>query len=252
MDTNNHFKIIVPSYNNEKWLHACLTSVKLQNYDNYQCIVIDDCSSDKSVEIIEEEVNNNPKFVFIKNETRKLALRNIYEAIDASNPDREDIIITLDGDDWFATKNTLEILNAAYSESDCWMTYGSYMEYPSKSRGKFSRQIPNNIIDSNSFRESEWMSSHMRTFKYKLWKKIKKEDFLEEDGRFCDGAWDMIFMFPMLEMSGYRSKFIQNILYMYNRDNPLNEDKVNHPKLYRSETRIRNKTKYERITEDDI
>ena len=53
MNINNHFKIIVPSYNNEKWLQACLRSVKLQTYDNYQCIIVDDCSSDKSVEIID-------------------------------------------------------------------------------------------------------------------------------------------------------------------------------------------------------
>jgi hypothetical protein len=188
--------------------------------------------------------------MFIKNEERKLALRNIYEAIERSNPDKEDVIITLDGDDWFATKNTLEILNTRYEESDCWLTYGSYMEYPSKNRGKFSREIPKEIIDSNTFRESEWMSSHMRTFKYKLWKKIKKEDFLEEDGRFCDGAWDMIFMFPMLEMAAHRSKFIKDILYVYNRNNPLNEDKVDHPKLYRSEMKIRNKVKYGKLHDD--
>jgi glycosyltransferase involved in cell wall biosynthesis len=211
---------------------------------------VDDCSTDKSVETIEQEIGEDSKFMFIKNEERKLALRNIYEAIERSNPDKEDVIITLDGDDWFATKNTLEILNTRYEESDCWLTYGSYMEYPSKNRGKFSREIPKEIIDSNTFRESEWMSSHMRTFKYKLWKKIKKEDFLEEDGRFCDGAWDMIFMFPMLEMAAHRSKFIKDILYVYNRNNPLNEDKVDHPKLYRSEMKIRNKVKYGKLHDD--
>jgi len=250
MTTDNHFKIIVPSYNNEKWLHACLNSVKLQTYDNYQCIIIDDCSSDRSIEIIEKEINENSKFVFIKNDERKLALRNIYEAVKYSKPNKEDVIITLDGDDWLATKHTLEALNNVYNDSNCWITYGSYMEYPSMRRGKFSREIPKEIIEANTFRESEWMSSHMRTFKYKLWKKIKKKDFLEEDGRFCDGAWDMIFMFPMLEMAGHRSTFIKRILYTYNRMNPLNEDKVDHRKLYRSETKIRKKAKYMRLTDD--
>lgn len=252
MTIENHFKIIIPSYNNEKWLRACLNSVKLQKYKNYQCIIVDDCSTDKSITIVEEEIADNDKFILVKNKTRQLALRNIYEAIDLSQPSKEDVIITLDGDDWLATKSTLETLNNIYQTSNCWMTYGSYMEYPSKSRGKFAQQIPAAVIESNSFRESEWMSSHMRTFKYKLWAKIKKEDFLEEDGRFCDGAWDMIFMFPMLEMSGPRAQFVRDILYIYNRDNPLNEDKVDHPKLYRSETTIRNKPKYERITKDDI
>tara|TARA_Y100000310_G_scaffold176850_1_gene176982 strand:+ start:684 stop:1439 length:756 start_codon:yes stop_codon:yes gene_type:complete len=251
MNVDTHFKIIVPSYNNEKWLSACLNSVKLQNYENYQCIVVDDCSDDASTEIIEKEAHGNEKFVFIKNTERKLALRNIYEAIEGSDPNDEDVIITLDGDDWFATKRTLEILNNKYKEANCWMTYGSYIEYPSKARGKFSREIPKEIIESNTFRESEWMSSHLRTFKYKLWRRIKKEDFLEEDGRFCDGAWDMIFMFPMLEMARHRSSFIKDILHVYNRNNPLNEDKVDHQKLMHSEMKIRRKPKYGEIIDDN-
>jgi glycosyltransferase involved in cell wall biosynthesis len=246
-----HFKIIIPSYNNEKWLRLCIRSVKLQNYNNYQCIITDDHSSDKSVKIIKEEINKNSKFVLVENKEQKLALRNIYEAIILSDPANEDVIITLDGDDWFATKNVLKTLNKRYREEKCWLTYGSYMEYPSMTRGKFSKQIPKEIIDSNSFRESSWMSSHLRTFKFKLWKRIKKEDFLEDDGRFCDGAWDMIFMFPMLEMGRHRCAYIEDILHIYNRTNPLNEDKVDHQKLIRSEMMIRAKEKYKEATDDN-
>ena len=244
---NNHFKIITPSYNNEKWIRACINSAKRQKYTNYQCIIIDDCSEDNGSEIIKKEIAGDSRFVFIQNTEKKLALRNIYEAIEFSKPDEEDIIITLDGDDFLFGGDVLEKVNKVYSEADCWMTYGSYAEFPSNKRGKFSKQIPKEMIENNSFRESEWMSSHMRTFKFKLWNKIKKEDLLEEDGRFCDGAWDMVFMFPMLEMSGLKSRFIEEILYIYNRGNPLNEDKVNHTKLMNSEMKIRRMKKYNRI-----
>ena len=244
---NNHFKIIVPSYNNEKWIRGCLRSVKKQGYENYQCVIVDDLSQDNSHNLIKEEIAGNSKFSFIQNTERKWAMRNIYEAIEFSKPDEEDIIITLDGDDFLFGGDVLEKVNKVYSEADCWMTYGSYAEFPSNKRGKFSKQIPKEMIENNSFRESEWMSSHMRTFKFKLWNKIKKEDLLEEDGRFCDGAWDMVFMFPMLEMSGLKSRFIEEILYIYNRGNPLNEDKVNHTKLMNSEMKIRRMKKYNRI-----
>ena len=244
---SNHFKIIIPSYNNAKWLKACIRSVKKQAYKDYQCIIIDDCSNDKSVEIIEKEIEGYPSFLFIKNEERKLALKNIYEAVIESQPSPEDIIITLDGDDFLYGENVLEKVNDTYKKIGCWLTYGSYAEFPSARRGKFCKKIPDHIVENNSFRESQWMSSHMRTFKVKLWNSIKKEDLLEPDGRFCDGAWDMVFMFPMLEMCGERSKFIEDILYIYNRNNPLNEDKVNHRNLMMSEQRIRQMKKYERI-----
>ncbi len=67
------------------------------------------------------------------------------------------------------------------------------------------------------------------------------------NGVFCDGAWDMVFMFPMLEMAGFKSKFIEDVVYIYNRNNPLNEDKVNHRKIYESEKRIRSMKKYKRM-----
>jgi glycosyltransferase involved in cell wall biosynthesis len=245
--TTNHFKIVIPSFNNEEWLKACIKSVKRQNYQNYQCIIIDDCSTDNSCSIIDEEIEGHPNFVFVRNKEKKLALRNIYEAIELSNPSPEDIVITLDGDDFLYGTGVLSRVNEIYNENDCWVTYGSYIEYPSSRRGKFSSKIPDSVIDNNSFRESAWMSSHMRTFKIKLWNKIEKQDLLEPDGRFCDGAWDMVFMFPMLEMSGHRSHFIEDILYIYNRKNPLNEDKVNHSKIINSENRIRKMKKYKRI-----
>jgi glycosyltransferase involved in cell wall biosynthesis len=244
---NNHFKIIIPTYNNEKWIRACIKSVKNQDYSDYQCIVVDDLSNDNSVDLIKKETEGCHKFVFIENTEKKYALRNIYEAIELSEPNREDIIVTLDGDDFFFKNKVLSTLNEAYNEKQCWITYGSYAEYPSNTRGKFSQKIPDEIIDANSFRESIWMSSHLRTFKYKLWQEIKKEDLLNPDGSFCDGAWDMAFMFPMLEMAGSNSHYIEDILYIYNRINPLNEDKVNHRKILESESRIRKMNKYGRI-----
>jgi glycosyltransferase involved in cell wall biosynthesis len=244
---NNHFKIIVPSYNNEKWIKSCIRSVKKQSYQNYECIIIDDCSTDNSVQIIKQEIKDDNKFTFIQNKNRKLALENIYKSISISQPNDEDIVVTLDGDDFFYGSEVLNYVNDVYEQHGCLVTYGSYVHYPSGERGKFSKKIPDQIINNNSFRESAWMSSHMRTFKIKLWNKIEKNDLLEPDGRFCDGAWDMVFMFPMLEMAGHRSYFIDQILYVYNRSNPLNEDKVNHRKIIESEMRIRKMKKYERI-----
>jgi len=245
---NTHFKIIIPSFNNERWIKACLNSVKKQNYDNYQCIVIDDTSTDNSVSIIKETIGQNPNFVFICNKKRKLALRNIYEGIEILKPKPEDVIVTLDGDDFLFGFEVLNKLNEAYINNHCWMTYGSYSEFPSKGqKGKFGERIPYSVIESNTFRESRWMSSHMRTFKYQLWNRINKEDLLMDNGEFCDGAWDMAFMFPMLEMSGHKSHFIDSVIYIYNRSNPLNEDKKDHLKLYKSESRIRKMKKYKRI-----
>jgi len=244
----NHFKIIIPLYNVEKWIKNCLRSVKIQSYKDFECIIIDDISTDNSVEVIKKEINNDNRFRLIINQEKKYALKNIYDGVTSNNVNKEDIIVTLDGDDWFSNKEVLSLLDKTYNKQDCWMTYGSYAEYPSKTRGKFSKQIPQHIINSNSFRNFEWCSSHLRTFKYHLWEKVDKNDLINpETGTFIKAAWDLAFMFPMLEMAGNRATYIKDIMYIYNRDNPLNEDKVDHKKQLNEEQIIRNKKTYKRI-----
>lgn len=246
---DNHFKIIIPLYNAAKWIKVCLMSVKKQDYKNFECVIIDDVSTDNSVEIIKKIIKDDERFKLIINKDKKYALKNIYESILLTKPKDEDIIVTLDGDDWLASKDVLNTLNKVYGEKRCWLTYGSYVEYPTKARGKFAKKIPNSVIQQNIFREYQWCSSHLRTFKYHLWKQIKKEDLLDTHGQFYRMTWDLAFMFPMLEMSGNKSQFIEKVLYVYNTGNPLNDHKVNNAYQVILERQIRGKEKYKRIKE---
>ena len=241
--TKQKFKIIVPFYNVEEWIGKCVKSIQLQTYSDFECFLIDDMSTDSSVVVIQEMIQEDDRFTLIKNTEKKYALRNIYEAIMISGTNPEDVIVTLDGDDWFATKKALETLNEIYDKYRCFMTYGSYIEFPSMSKGKFCRKIPQSVIRSNTYRESQWFSSHLRTFKRHLWNSIEVED-LKKGGGFFEMTWDMAFMFPMLEMAGPLAVHIDKMLYSYNRQNPLNDDKVNHKLQLKTEKHIRSKEKY--------
>ena len=130
------------------------------------------------------------------------------------------------------------------------MTYGSYIEYPANIRGKFSRQLPEDIIKEKLFRKCTWMTSHLRTFKYKLWKNIKKEDMIDSNtGKPYSMAGDLCIMYPMLEMAEERSFFIEDILYVRNGANPISEHYVNHAQQVRIEKEVRNKPIYPRLGE---
>jgi len=244
---NTHFKIIVPFYNVEKYIKQCLNSVKLQHYNNWQCIIIDDISTDNSVEIVEKVIKDDSKFVLISNAEKKFALANIDRGINYSDPLKEDVIVTLDGDDFLATPYALSTLDSLYSKPDLWITHGSYLTYPSGLHGKFSQFIAPQKFDN--LRKLHWMSSHLRSFRYGLWDKIDKNDFVEPDGQFFYRvAWDLAFMFPMLEMAGpEHHQFVEDILYLYNEGNPLNDHKQNHNLQLQFEQEIRNKPKYERV-----
>ncbi len=51
-------------------------------------------------------------------------------------------------------------------------------------------------------------------------------------------------MFPMLEMSGMHARFISDVLYVYNMDNPINDFKGNVNRLFYFNKIIRNRPHY--------
>jgi glycosyltransferase involved in cell wall biosynthesis len=65
---NGLLSIIIPNYNNELTIKDTIDSILNNNYKNFEIIIIDDCSTDKSVEIIRENYENNPKIkLYINN-----------------------------------------------------------------------------------------------------------------------------------------------------------------------------------------
>lgn len=63
---NNELSIIIPVYNGEKYIAECLKCIMNQKYKNYSCIIIDDGSTDNSVNIISKIIAGDPRFSLIK------------------------------------------------------------------------------------------------------------------------------------------------------------------------------------------
>jgi len=222
-----------------------------QDYKNYKVVIVNDCSTDNSISVVQNQIKNYKNFELITTKKNGGALNRVLTGVEHASPNDEDVIVVLDGDDWLAKRNVLSALNEVYSNNDCLITYGSYIEYPAGVRGKFSKQVPEHIVKNKLFRQSEWMTSHMRTCKYKLWKNVKRSDIVHENGNVYRMAGDLPVVFPMLEMAEERSYFIEDIIYVYNRINPLNEDKVNHGLQLSIDAEVRAKPKYKRL-EDEI
>jgi len=239
--------VVIPSYNNSKWYEQNMYSVLHQNYSNYHIIYIDDCSSDDTYQLIKEYVEQQGcqnKVTLLRNPDRCGAMANIYVAVHACKDDY--IMVLVDGDDWLIHGNVLSCVNRAYAQNDVWMTYGQFLFYPENRMGE-CKQIPEEIIQQNLFREYDWCSSHLRTFYAGLFKQIKMQDLMY-NGKFFDVTWDRAFMYPMLEMAGQHSAFIPEILYAYNCDNPSNDFKTKLLEQINCCNLIRSMKKYEHLT----
>ena len=246
-ESDNRYKIIVPFYNAERWLPKCIKSIKRQNYKNYECILVDDVSTDNSYEMAKKNIAGDPRFKLIRSKEKNFALKNISNSIDASKCNDEDIIILLDGDDWFSSSCVLSHLNKVYDDKDSLMTYGSYIYFPYSQKGVEPSEYPQEVIDSNRYREDRWRASHLRTFKYSIWKKIDKDDLKDNNNKFYKMTYDQAIMLPLLEMSGDRATYISDILHVYNKANPLNVDKLKAEEQSRLAVEIRQKEKYKRL-----
>lgn len=212
--------VITASYNNISWVDQYFASITCQQYDNWSLIYIDDNSSDATLARIKELAlanNLENKITFIANPMRMGHLCNQYHAIHGC--DKNAIILILDGDDWLAHEHVFERINQEYQDENVWLTYGQFW-YLKKNRKGLCKEVPLEIIKKNGIREISWRTSHLRTFYAGLFQQIKLETLLYH-GTFYPKCADVVTMFAMIEMAGTHIKFIPDILYIYNDDNPL-------------------------------
>ena len=93
---NPKISVIIPVYNVEKFLRKCLNSVRFQTYSNLEIICIDDGSTDRSFEILQEFASQDNRFVVIKQKNRGAgAARNRGIKLATG-----DYITFVDSDDW--------------------------------------------------------------------------------------------------------------------------------------------------------
>lgn len=224
--------VVIPSYNNKEWYQRNLDSVLSQNYHNFRVIYIDDASPDGTGKLVEDYIKKyhcEHRVTLIRNPKRLGALANVYKGIWLCAPN--EIVANLDGDDWLQDENVFAKLNDVYTDLDVWVTYGQFIFYPQGRRG-WAAEVPKEVIENNTFRYNNWMTTHLKTFYAGLFHKIDIKDLLIE-GEFFPMAWDLAFMWPILEMAGSHSHFIPDILYVYNVATPHNDMKTNRSLQYK-------------------
>lgn len=106
------FSIIIPNYNNGKYLEKCLNSVLNQTYKNYEIIFVDDMSEDNSLEIANKMLKGH-KVLKVPYKKYNGGTRNI--GIMEANGD---YIMCIDSDDWLINDKVLEDLNNFIEDED--------------------------------------------------------------------------------------------------------------------------------------
>lgn len=107
--------VIVPAFNAEKYLERCLNSIAAQTMPDFECIIVDDGSTDKTGAIADSYAMKDARFQVIHQSNSGVAVAR-QRGIDAASGI---YTIQFDADDW-AEKNILEELftNAKKRDAD--------------------------------------------------------------------------------------------------------------------------------------
>ena len=119
---NSLVSIITPSFNSSQFINECINSVIIQTYNNWEMIIVDDCSQDDSVNIISDMAVKDKRLNLITcdqnigpSEARNIALKHA----------KGRYIAFLDSDDIWHKEKLQRQLNFM-KEKDCAFSFTSY------------------------------------------------------------------------------------------------------------------------------
>ena len=119
---NPEFSIIVPLYNQEKYIEECIQSVINQTFNNFELIIINDGSTDKSESICTRYLNKDSRIKFIHKENEGVSIaRNLGMKYSTGK-----YLFFLDSDDTIETQFLEKLHNKFVKTQSDFLIIGEY------------------------------------------------------------------------------------------------------------------------------
>ncbi len=203
--------IVLPVYNVEKYLAQCLDSITNQTFKDFECVCVNDGSTDNSLKILQEYAQKDQRFKIITQENKGLSgARNT--GIKNTNTK---YLTFIDSDDWIA-ENYLEVLYNKILETNSDIVRASYKFYYQKENLYKSARIREIHKINNNSNIERLYKGYAGAF---AWGKIYKTALIKDNGVwFYEGrnAEDCPFT-AMLYLYSPNIKFIDDELYFYRK-----------------------------------
>ena len=243
---DNKFVIISCGWNCGNYVRQHIESIQKQTYQNYTHIIVDDASTDDTYKNI-LKYSKGSKTKIYRNDNNIKWIESVIKYL-PENISNNDIIVTVDLDDWLSKPNVLEILNNKYNVGNYWMVYSRMYYTKSKTTSHWIPIYTENDIKKKLFRNMTWCFTHLRSFRFFLWEQLNKDDLKDSNGQYFKYCYDQVIFCPMLEMSSNgHIGFINDTLYVYNDDNINQVEKIHRKEQEKVRDIIRHKEKYETI-----
>ena len=178
MECYEKISVIIPAYNCEKSIEKCIESIIKQEYPNYEMIIIDDGSTDKTGKIIEKYIDRDAVKIVHKNNGGVSSARNVGIQMASGT-----YVMFVDADDRIL-ENGLWILNSSiqkFRDADV-IIYGWIEE----KHAKQNKKIPRVVTEASRYINKEKCIEKIITTEYGCgggypWNKIWKRDCLMQN-----------------------------------------------------------------------
>ena len=133
MSNDIKISIIIPVYNVEKYLKQCLDNIIKQIFTDFECICVNDGSTDSSLKILQEYASKDNRFKIINQENKGLAeSRNIGLSVAIG-----DYVLFIDSDD-FIDNNFCEVLYNDAKKYNCDVCFAERFDFDNNIKKKAS------------------------------------------------------------------------------------------------------------------
>lgn len=150
---HHSFVIIIPSYMRSDLLKRALDSIKTQGYENWNCVVINDGSTDKTESIVKKYVNHDHRVHYLKQENSGVNVARNTGIEYAKSKFDNFYYLFIDDDDYLA-EDCLSKANNSILEQPDYKWHGFNCINSDKTAKKISRiksYGPNNYISDLMF-----------------------------------------------------------------------------------------------------
>lgn len=214
----NRYAIIVPNYNNGRWIRKCIDSILNQTYKNFELIIVDDMSSDNSIKEIKSYKDKRIHLIENKRKRYNGGSRNI--GIDYALSKDFDYIAFLDSDDWWKHNKVLETINDEIDGYEM-AVIGAEMLYEDG--------VHYTTTNSWANYEEFYISEGTKTIWCTAWCRIIRRDkikYFYEDTLMEDRNWS----YRVADDLDFKKVInIKEVMYVWNRMNSNSVTKVRNP-----------------------
>lgn len=174
INSKPYFSIIIPTYNRAKLIQKTLKSVLSQTFEDFEVIIIDNCSEDNSVEALQKYLEDKRfKLIVNKRNLERAGARNVgFKAAEGK------FLTLLDSDDFMYASNLQDAYDFSQNNPQIYFFHNLYelVDEDMKSIGKYS-------YPSSNIQRAISKGNFLSCIGVFLHRKVYTEYLFDEDSR---------------------------------------------------------------------